>query len=126
MNQLLQISHPVKTPNFASLMEEHVTTPASLSDLAYLSGRSLSSFKRDFYAIYQMTPSRWIRERRVSKAKKLLIDPALTITDICFMTGFESSAHFSRVFKTLTRDSPTDYRQKQLWTKSSNDFGHFG
>ncbi|MFB5677885.1 helix-turn-helix domain-containing protein [Paenibacillus terreus] len=112
MKQLLQISHPLRIPSLAALMEEYVFAPVSLSDLAYLSGRSLSSFKRDFNAVYQMTPSRWIRQRRVSKAKELLTGSAYSVTDICFMTGYESPAHFSRVFKEVTGLSPAAYRQQ--------------
>lgn len=111
MTQLLQFRHP-SIMNLADLMDENIMNPVSLLDLAYLSGRSISSFKRDFYAIYHMPPSHWIREHRISKAKELLSSTLFTITDVCFMTGFQNSAHFSRVFKEITGYSPTYYRQK--------------
>lgn len=92
------------------IMEEHYTSPASLSELAYLSGRSLSSFKRDFHEVYNMTPARWIREKRLKRAKELLEATALPISDICFSLGFENMSHFSRVFKDLHGKPPSSYR----------------
>lgn len=111
IQQMLQF-RPASKGNIASIMEEHMFNPVTLADLAYLSGRSLSSFKRDFYAIYQVAPSQWIREHRINKAKELLTSTSLPITDICFITGFESPAHFSRIFKDVTGCSPSSYRQK--------------
>ncbi|MBL4933530.1 helix-turn-helix domain-containing protein [Clostridium sp. YIM B02565] len=111
IQQLLQFKPPSST-NITKVLEENIMNPVSLKDLAYLSGRSLSSFKRDFYAIYQVPPAQWIRERKITKAKELLASTSLSITDICFMTGFENLAHFSRIFKKITGSSPTFYRKK--------------
>ncbi|MNO41810.1 HTH-type transcriptional activator Btr [compost metagenome] len=111
MNQLLQLRHPVRMASIADIVETNITTPATLADLAYLSGRSLSSFKRDFYAIYQMPPYQWIRKRRIEKAKELLAHTLLPVTDICYSAGFENPAHFSRIFKQDTGYSPTSFRQ---------------
>ncbi|WP_245592363.1 helix-turn-helix domain-containing protein [Ectobacillus panaciterrae] len=69
--------------------------PVSLNELAYLSGRSLSTFKRDFRKIYNTSPMKWIRNRRLDKAKELLTHTSLSVSDVCFSTGFENIAHFS-------------------------------
>lgn len=73
--------------------------PVSISDLAYLSGRSLSAFKREFQVTYNTSPLQWIRNRRLDKAEELLTHSNLSVTDICFTIGFENVAHFSKVFK---------------------------
>ncbi|WP_248928368.1 helix-turn-helix domain-containing protein [Paenibacillus hamazuiensis] len=83
----------------AEVMEENYMNPVSISDLAYLSGRSLSSFKREFQAMYNTSPLQWMRNRRLDKAKELLSQSDLSVTDICFTIGFENVAHFSKVFK---------------------------
>ncbi|MGH1760548.1 AraC family transcriptional regulator [Enterococcus gallinarum] len=105
---------PSANINITSIIEANLFLPVTLSDLAYLSGRSLSSFKRDFYAIYNMAPSKWIREQRISKAKELLNRTSNSITDICFAIGFESLSHFSRVFKEITGYTPISYRQREI------------
>ena len=92
-------------------VEENMLNSLSLSQLAVLSGRSLSSFRRDFLSIYKMPPSQWIRQKRLEKAKELLQSTNMTISDICYTTGFENIAHFSRLFKSQFTHSPSAYRQ---------------
>lgn len=111
MRQLMQLKQPARS-DIPKIVEENLMNPVSVSDLAYLSGRSLSSFKRDFQAIYNVPPHQWIRERRLDKARELLSNTSLSVTDICFMTGFENTTHFSRAFKDRYDCSPVNYRQQ--------------
>lgn len=96
--QFLQLKRKARK-DIAEVIEENIMNPVSLSDLAYLSGRSLSTFKRDFQAMYNTSPLQWIRNRRLDKAEELLTHSDLSVTDICFTIGFENTAHFSKVFK---------------------------
>ena len=96
--QMLQLRQPVKT-DIHRVVEENYTSPISLDELAYLSGRSLSSFKRDFQDIYGEPPARWIRKRRSSKAHELLHSSNLSVSDVAYSLGFENPTHFSRIFK---------------------------
>ncbi|WP_346316190.1 AraC family transcriptional regulator [Chitinophaga sp. YIM B06452] len=98
-----------------SVVEEHLMNTHSLSQLARLSGRSLSSFRRDFQAIYNMPPSRWIRLRRLEKACELLAGTQMTITHICYTLGFENIAHFSRIFKARFGIPPSLVRNNALF-----------
>ncbi|ASZ13918.1 AraC family transcriptional regulator [Chitinophaga pendula] len=106
---MLEFQEPIPT-DIRHIMEEHYTSPASLNELAYLSGRSLSSFKRDVQEIYNTTPAKWIREKRLNKAKELLETTQLSVSDICFSLGFENISHFSRVFKVFHGKPPSSYR----------------
>ncbi|MCR2805449.1 AraC family transcriptional regulator [Paenibacillus soyae] len=63
------------------VIEANLTNPVTLNDLAYLSGRSLSSFKRDFKAIYNTSPLQWIRNRRLDHAKEILLRSSLSVTE---------------------------------------------
>ena len=105
LQQLLQLKQQVYA-DIPVVMEENYANPVSLSDLAYLCGRSLSSFKRDFFAIYQMTPATWIREKRLAKAKEML-HTGMPVKEVCFSLGFESPAHFSRLFKARFGKAPS-------------------
>lgn len=96
--QMLQLRQPVKT-DIHRVVEENYTSPISLDELAYLSGRSLSSFKRDFQDIYGEPPARWIREKRLSKAHEMLRSSNLSVADVAYSLGFENPTHFSRIFK---------------------------
>ena len=96
--QMLQLRQPVKT-DIHRVVEENYTSPISLDELAYLSGRSLSSFKRDFQDIYGESPARWIREKRLAKAREMLRSSSLSVADVAYSLGFENPTHFSRIFK---------------------------
>ena len=95
--QILQLKKQV-CRDLPSIVEENYANPVTLADLAYLSGRSLSSFKRDFQSIYKIPPAQWIRQKRLAKAKELLATN-LPVKDVCYSLGFESVAHFSRLYK---------------------------
>ena len=103
--QMLQLRQPVKT-DIHRVVEENYTSPISLDELAYLSGRSLSSFKREFQDIYGEPPARWIREKRLSKAHEMLQSSSLSVADIAYSLGFENPTHFSRIFKQQYGTSP--------------------
>ncbi|SEJ27288.1 Helix-turn-helix domain-containing protein [Dyadobacter koreensis] len=107
--QLLQLNQ-ISRKNIKAIVEENLLNPVSLNELAYLSGRSLSSFKRDFQALYNMPPSQWIREQRLEKAKDLLLNKSMSVTDVCYTTGFENIAHFSRLFKSHFGYSPSSHK----------------
>ena len=96
--QILQLRQPVKT-DIHRVVEENYTSPISLDELAYLSGRSLSSFKREFQDIYGESPARWFREKRLSKAQEMLRSSSLSVADVAYSLGFENPTHFSRIFK---------------------------
>ncbi|WP_294332886.1 AraC family transcriptional regulator [Chryseobacterium sp. sg2396] len=107
--QILQLHEPVRA-DIRHVVEQHYASPVSLSELAYLSGRSLSSFKRDFQGIYNMTPALWIREKRLEKAKEILETTNMAVADICYSLGFENVSHFSRIFKEHYGQPPSVFR----------------
>lgn len=107
--QILQLHEPVRT-DIRNVVEQHYASPISVSELAYLSGRSLSSFKRDFQNIYNIAPATWIREKRLEKAKEMLETTVLSVSDICYSLGFENVSHFSRIYKEFHGQAPSTSR----------------
>lgn len=106
---LLDLKKPFR-PDIITLMDDNITNTYSISQLAVMAGRSVSSFRRDFLSIYNMTPSQWIREKRLKKAKEMLRTTNMGITDICYALGFENISHFSRLFKTRFGYAPSVFR----------------
>lgn len=98
--------------NLQTLIENNYTFNVPLAKLAELSGRSLSTFSRDFKAIYHESPHRWIRKRRLLKAKELLLNTNRKPVEFYLELGFESIAHFSRVFKKEFGMTMTEFRKK--------------
>ncbi|WP_177230616.1 AraC family transcriptional regulator [Chitinophaga sp. CF118] len=108
--QILQLHQPVRT-DVRQVVEQNYASPVSLEELAYLSGRSLSSFKRDFQQIYNVSPATWIREKRLKKAREMLESTPMSVSDICYSLGFENVSHFSRIFKEYHGQAPTSFRE---------------
>ncbi|WP_454045438.1 helix-turn-helix domain-containing protein [Chryseobacterium sp. Marseille-Q8038] len=111
--QLLQLKKQFVT-DISTVVDENFMNPLKLEDLAYLSGRSLASFKRDFNTIYKVPPGQFIKEKRLTKAKDLLTATDWPVNEIGYAVGFESISHFSRAFKTLYGISPTVFRNENL------------
>jgi len=70
-----------------------------LNRFAYLTGRSLATFKRDFEKLFHITPSRWLQQRRLQEAHYLIKEKGKTASDIYLDLGFEDLSHFSFAFK---------------------------
>ena len=113
LKEVLDIREQFRS-KITGVVEENIMNSLTLRQLARLSGRSLSSFRRDFSSIYNMPPSRWIRLKRLEKALELLTNTNMTITDICYTLGFENVAHFSRIFKLQFHYPPSEIRLKCL------------
>lgn len=109
LEQLLDVRENFRA-DITRIVEENMLNPVSLNQLARLAGRSVSSFRRDFLSIYNMPPSRWIRLKRLEKAQQMLTATNMSVTNICYELGFESIAHFSRVFKSRFGYSPSELR----------------
>ena len=70
-----------------------------LEQFAKLTGRSLSTFKRDFQDIFQDTPNKWLIKKRLGLAHFLISKRHIKPTDVYYDVGFVNFSHFSRTFK---------------------------
>lgn len=107
--QLVQLKRRITT-DIPLIMRENYLNPMSLSELAYLCGRSLSSFRRDFEKIYETSPAKWIQEKRMEKAKELLSATSMTVSEICYQIGYENVSHFSKLYKAYWGYNPSENR----------------
>lgn len=96
--------------NINRLLENTQTLRLTVNDLAHLSGRSLSSFNRDFKAIYDMPPKQWLIQRRMQHAHQLLQESTSSVTDIALDVGYENSSHFIKAFKETYGMTPNQLR----------------
>lgn len=99
-----------KTIDLKTVMSENFLYNLKIEEFAALCGRSLSAFKRDFYATFGTTPSRWIKAKRLEYAKRLLVESELNINQISYDSGFINSSHFIRSFKEKYSLPPKQFR----------------
>lgn len=80
-------------------LNENYMFDLSMSEIARYTGRSLSTFKRDFAKVSNLTPQKWILRRRLEAARDLIRSGSKSITEVCFEVGFKNLSHFSRLYK---------------------------
>ncbi|MFC0181288.1 AraC-type DNA-binding protein [Pseudarcicella hirudinis] len=88
----------------------------SLEEVAEVANMSPTSFCRYFKSRTNKTYSQLLLEVRVGHACKLLIDGNLSVSQICFDSGFNNSSNFNRHFKAITQKTPLQYQQ-EYWRR---------
>ena len=101
--------------NLGKFMLANFKFNVSLQRFAFLTGRSLSSFKRDFRAIFNDAPSHWLIQKRLEEAYYLIDKKDQKPSDIYLDVGFEDLSHFSFAFKKLFGLTPTELNEKKTY-----------
>ncbi|MEL6651889.1 MAG: AraC family transcriptional regulator [Bacteroidota bacterium] len=92
--------------NLQSLLEQHYDKALRVEDYAYLSGRSVSSFRRDVQRLYGTTPQKWLIEKRLHKAQDLLQAGQVSVREVAESVGYEQVSHFIKAFKARFQRTP--------------------
>ena len=95
---LLHIYQGQKT-DLDYLMSTYLLKPLSMNELARLSGRSLSAFKRDFDLHFHTSPGQLIRRKRLEHAHFLLRNTVKNVSEVSMEIGYESVSHFIKAYK---------------------------
>jgi AraC family transcriptional regulator, exoenzyme S synthesis regulatory protein ExsA len=85
---------------------------APIEHFARLSGRSLTSFKREFAGIFKTAPGTWLKEKRLSEALYLIKQKSQKPQDIYLDLGFENLSHFYTSFKLKYGMTPSEIKLK--------------
>jgi len=97
----------------------HQADDLSLADVAHAVNTSTFYFCKMFKKGTGLTFTDYLARVRVEKAKNLLLNPNLRVSEIAYGSGFQSLTHFNRIFRRLTGQSPTEYRDHAHKLKAS-------
>jgi AraC family transcriptional regulator, exoenzyme S synthesis regulatory protein ExsA len=106
---LFEFGAPEKI-NLEGFMNQNFRFNVDLERFSYLTGRSLSSFKRDFHNIFKQTPARWLTMRRLQEAYFLMKEKGQKPNDVYQEVGFENFSHFSFAFRRQFGVPPSEVR----------------
>jgi AraC-like DNA-binding protein len=98
--------------SISHLMREYRCHNLSVQDFAELTGRSPSSFNRDFKRQFGMTPHQWLIDARLERAMELIRDTQMTVTEVALEIGYDNVSHFIKAFKTKYGQTPKQARTK--------------
>ena len=105
-NSLFDFNEPGKI-DLEAYMNEHYKYNVDLNRFAYLTGRSLAGFKRDFEKIFNLSPNRWLQQKRLTDAYYLIKERGWKTSDVYMEVGFKDFSHFSFAFKKVYGISPS-------------------
>jgi AraC family transcriptional regulator, exoenzyme S synthesis regulatory protein ExsA len=110
---LLAVQRGNKKRNIKRLMEQYAVSDMTAKELAALSGRSVSSFIRDFKTIYGTTPKQWLIEQRMTHAHWLLAKEQWSVTAAAVEIGYSNVSHFIAAFKKKFGKTPHQIKSEE-------------
>ncbi|MBL1229071.1 helix-turn-helix domain-containing protein [Enterococcus sp. BWB1-3] len=118
--QLMEIIPPAKTDSYEILtlvyeyVQENYHEEISLQSISEKFHFSYSYFSTLFTEKYGINFTKYLKKVRITKAKELLKNPSLPLSEIYNKVGFTELGYFSRVFKEETGITPSHYRKGKL------------
>jgi AraC-like DNA-binding protein len=115
-------------------MDRTYAQPLDVPTLARITHTSEAHFIRTFRATFGETPHRYLQRRRVERSMFLLRETDRSVTEICLDVGFTSLGTFSRTFRDIVGESPTEFRTSgdpvavptcfaMSWSRPGSNFG---
>jgi AraC family transcriptional regulator len=92
-------------------IEAHLERDLRLNELAGEAGLSASHFTRSFRESTGKTPYQFLLHRRVERARTLMHDRRVSLTEVALASGFADQHHLARVFRRITSLTPSSYRR---------------
>lgn len=92
---------------YEAFMNRNFRFNVSLERFAFMTGRSLSSFKRDFLKTFGVSPGNWLKKKRLDEAYFQISKQHQKPSDVYLEVGFEDLSHFSFAFKKEFGKTPT-------------------
>lgn len=103
-------AEPTAVSRARAFIAEHLDEALSLTEVARAASMSAFHFCKVFKAAVGVTFTDYVARTRVERAKRMLLNPHVRISEAAFAAGFQSLSQFNRVFRRVVGESPTDYR----------------
>lgn len=105
-------SSDMEIAQFLNIIYDNVFNDISIEQLAEMTNRSLTSFKKEFKRLLDAPPHQWIIDQRLDKARILLASTSRTVSEIGAVCAFANISHFIKLFKQRYNETPATFRRK--------------
>jgi AraC family transcriptional regulator len=102
---------PPQREGLRAYIDEHVDRNISLAELAQWTGYSVNHFARLFKQAFRRSPHQYVIERRIERAKALLLDHRCSVAEVAVSCGFATQAHLNTAFKQRLGVTPGEFRR---------------
>src|SRR5262249_43285405 len=107
-------AEPAEIWKARKFIAQHSAEELSLTKVAKAVNISANYLSEKFKLVTGVNFVQYVARIRIEKARELLKDTSLRISDIAFAVGFQSLSQFNRTFKKLMTKSPTEFRAKLI------------
>lgn len=105
-----QKEYTEKFISICNYINEHCIENITLDDIAKKAGFSKYHFTRLFKQFTNITFYKYLNQKRIAHAERLLINPEITVTEVALRSGFSNLSAFIRMFKIIKQCTPTEFR----------------
>ncbi|TJZ61481.1 helix-turn-helix transcriptional regulator [Sphingobacterium olei] len=100
------------------IMEQHICSPPSLSELSKLIGLNNNKLKKNFKELFGVPVFKFLQEERLNKAYEMLSTSSEGVQDVAWHVGYDSLSSFSNAFQSKFGVRPNEIKQQFLSNKS--------
>ena len=112
-----------KVLSIIELMENNLSEPLSLVEIADDAGLSRRQIERLFRQEMGRSPARYYLEIRLDRARHLLVQSSMPVVEVAVACGFVSASHFSKCYREVYNRSPQQERAERKLTIASSKMG---
>lgn len=113
IERFIHFQYKQMNSGFIDILLKTYIEPLTITEFAKRTNMSVSSFKKKFKETFNIPPKKWINRKRLEKAHQMSKDTNYSITEICFLTGFENLSYFIRSYKKEFGETPKKTQMKQ-------------
>lgn len=106
-----RISKNILSPVY-EYIEKNIFSNLSLSAVAAACNISANYLSRLFSKFNDMTFSNYVNQKKIEYAKKILLSTDMSVNEVASRLGFSDCSYFIKVFRKITGNSPSQYRQQ--------------
>ncbi|MFN4314457.1 MAG: chromate resistance protein ChrB domain-containing protein [Chitinophagaceae bacterium] len=104
---------PAWAKELKEIIQDQIDTTLTLKEISKDLNLNPSYLSREFSKYFgDMSFGVYIQQQRINRAKELMTSGAYSLTEIAYLTGFADQSHFTRIFKRIAGQNPSDFRKK--------------